>query len=220
MFVDGITEGNSVEALVSSVYERVRKVAARYHAQVRMVGFEDVVSVGMLAAVEAATQNLPLVKLPRSAKRAQAFKRSYLVRAAANRIINLYQAGDGDILGRSRLASKGIADYSDPLSLDMTLASGSSWYDILAFVDPVLPRDRNFAPLYDAIASLPGIYRQAICMRFGLCGYGMHRNCEIASVLQISCSAVGHRVTRGLAMLREHTELLSLIGVRDCEVAA
>lgn len=49
-------------------------------------------------------------------------------------------------------------------------------------------------------------------MRFGLCGYGAHRPCEIARALGISPKMAQSRMRYALARLREHTELLDLAG--------
>ena len=203
MFADGITDDNSVEALVLSVQGQVSGIASRYRSSLPGLGREDLMSIGMTRVVVAARLNLP-------SNGKVVNERAYLARAARFAIMEQYRRGRGDPMARPAKISP-----SPLVSLDAPLSSASdlSRYDVLAFVDPVLPsRGRSFAPLYDALDTLPEIYRQAICMRFGLCGYGAHRNCEIASLLQISQSAVSSRIQCGLAMLREHTELLDLVG--------
>lgn len=183
------------------------RIASRYSRPV--VGFdrEDLVSVGMAEVVKAACLDLPRL----SAERSLAQKRAYLVCAARHEIISEYRDGYADPLRRPVQANQSrIASLDAPFG-----DSDLSLYDVLAFVDPVLSGESNFAPLYDAIALLPEIYRVAVCMRFGLCGYGVHRNCEIASLLWISQSAVYSRIQRGLELLRGRKELRAMVGLEE-----
>lgn len=63
-----------------------------------------------------------------------------------------------------------------------------------------------------AIASLPDLSAQIVCMRLGLNDYTvMMRSCEIAPLLGISQGEEGKCFQRAKAMLREYTELLELV---------
>ncbi len=106
-----------------------------------------------------------------------------------------------------------LSDHYQIVSLDAPLAH-----------DPRLPlgdtistetftagESRDFSCLYAVLSTLPEIHAQAICMRFGLCGYGTHRLCDMARVLGVSEATVRGRLYRGLVALRKHTELLAQV---------
>lgn len=71
---------------------------------------------------------------------------------------------------------------------------------------------RDFSRLYAVLSALPVIHAQVIYMRFGFCGYGVHRPHEIARLLGISQQSERDRFHCAKAKLQKHPELLDLVG--------
>jgi len=205
--INSITEDSSVKALVESVRTSVSRIAHQYYRPGWSISHEDLLDVGMEEVVKAAVKNLPRTKFPRSRKKAYQRKRAYLLVAARRAIIRQYRDGAADLLKRpSKMC------FSPVLSLD---GETTSLYDEVAapnlFSTPS-SEDRDFSLLYEVLDSLPDHYREVVCMRFGLCGYGVHRPCEMARLLEVSRGAIRGRLRRALSELRKHTELLTLVG--------
>ncbi len=101
-----------------------------------------------------------------------------------------------------------FADYYHVESLDapLTRESDLSLYDMVAIDSSGDEENRDFSCLYAVLDSLPDIYREVVCMRFGLCGYAPHRHSEIARILGIPGSTVRNRFHDALRMLRNYAE--------------
>jgi RNA polymerase sigma factor (sigma-70 family) len=136
---------------------------------------------------------------------ASANPRAYLHRAIRSTIL--------DHIGAARSHKQTLADHYQIESLDARLTHDGdlSLYDLVGDATPVSSRDRDFSRLYTIINALPEIYRTALCMRFGLCGYGAHRPCEMARILGISQGVAKNRIYRAQAMLQEYAELRDLV---------
>lgn len=106
-----------------------------------------------------------------------------------------------------------LSDHYLIESLDAPLTSDSllSLQDVVMITPPQKGDDHDYSRLYALVGALPEIYREVICMRFGLCGYGVHRNCEVARHLGVPRQTATTRLYRGLAMLQQYTELLDLV---------
>jgi RNA polymerase sigma factor (sigma-70 family) len=183
-----------VDDLILSMIEPVRAMAHMYQRPQPGFGAEDLFSVGMVEVVSVAKAKFPTATVD---------LRPYLAQVARWTIIDQFLLGHGDPMRRPKKEADGFVI----LSLDMgedeeTLAS------ILPAPDHIPADARDFSLLYDAIERLPEKRRQAICMRFGLLGYGTHRNREIAALLGVPDRVVGSRIGRALASLRKHPELL------------
>jgi DNA-directed RNA polymerase specialized sigma24 family protein len=106
-----------------------------------------------------------------------------------------------------------LASRYQIVSLDALGSKDSdlSLYDLVEEATPAPSRDRDLSRLYTLINALPEIYRTPLCMRFGLCGYGVHQPCEIARILGIPRTRANNRICEAKAMLREYTELRDLV---------
>jgi RNA polymerase sigma factor (sigma-70 family) len=133
----------------------------------------------------------------------------YLQRAIRNTLLRYVGVIDPKA-GRKQT----LADHYQILSLDALISTDSnqSRYDITAdTASPTEGKTRPFSRLYDALSALPAIYRQAVSMRYGFCGYGVHRPCEIARILGIAEDTERSRFRSAKALLRKRTELLDLV---------
>ena len=132
--------------------------------------------------------------------------RAYLHRAIRSTILTYVGATNGGkqtLANHYRIMSLDAPQYTD---------SNQSFYDLLdTTLPPIEGEPPNYERLYAILDALPEIYRKVICMRFGLCGYGVHRPCEIAQILGISQKTEAYRFQHAKAMLRQYTELLDLV---------
>ena len=133
--------------------------------------------------------------------------RAYLHRAIRNAIFQY--------VGIAGTHKQTLADHYRIRSLDAPLRSDStrSLYSLIGHTVPHVEGDaRDYSCLYAILDALPSTSREVLCMRFGLCGYGVHRNCDIARLLGISQEAAKTRFQYAKTMLRQHIELLNLVG--------
>jgi len=198
-------EAPPIETLVLSVSERVASIAYRYSNNEAGSEQEDLYSIGMTEAIEAMSRYLPSLG-PLSQNK----QIGYLVVAARHRMVAHHRRGHSDIMCRPSQ----VRSAAPVLSLDGD-PDGFSLYNEVASPDllpTASPTGERFGLLYEILDTLPAHLREVVCMRYGLCGHGEHRPYEIAGVLKISQDVVNGRLRIALRQLRQHTELLSLVG--------
>ena len=170
----------------------LRNMAYRYHSD-----YDDLYQVAAEALLHAYT----------SAQRARD-PRAYLHRTIHYAILRH--------VGVASHRRQSLADHYAMVSLDAPLADYPTFslQDVISEPAPAASEDRDYAYLYACMGLLPDAYREAICMHFGLSGYGVERPRDIAGVLGVSRSAVYGRLYRALATLRKHSELIGLVRSR------
>ncbi len=133
---------------------------------------------------------------------------AYLHRAIRNAIL--------DYVGATRISHRKqtLADHYLIESLDAPLADDDdafSLQDIVSADTQESSEECDFSRLYAVLEALPKIYREVIYMHFGLCGYGVHRDSDIAAMLGVSHAVIRTRLCYAKAMLRQYRELLDLV---------
>ena len=143
--------------------------------------------------------------------------RAYLHRAIRNGVLRY--------IGATRIDKRvqTLADHYFIKSLDVSLASDDptfSLQDILSATTDTSLRSRDFSRLYAIISALPSIYREVLCMRFGLCDYSTHCPSDAARVLGILPDTERQRFRKAKDILRQHIELLDQVSSREKGVTA
>jgi RNA polymerase sigma factor (sigma-70 family) len=130
---------------------------------------------------------------------------AYIHRAIRNQIL-IYT-------GAATKRKQTLSDHYLIGSLDAPLAHNEAFslHNVTASAPYASSEERDFSRLYACIEALPAIYREVICMRFGLCGYGASRPCEIARLLGISQKVVDSRLRYAKKMLQQYSELIEIV---------
>src|SRR5262249_52030964 len=135
----------------------------------------------------------------------------------ARNALKMYsRAGKSDLLKRTWHARdhRPVLSLDDPIhdeDASISYADRLVAADLVAPGTPTLTRSPQFRALYECLQTLSSINREALCMRYGLCGYGEHEATEIAAILGISLRAAKARVEHGIEQLRKHPELLHVL---------
>jgi RNA polymerase sigma factor (sigma-70 family) len=186
----------TLDDLILSCSNVVKSMAWRFVKNKSSMDFEELYSIGMVAACEAATTVDLSVPEPEK----------YLCRAAHFRMIDAYEE------------SCGIT----PVSLDAPLPSHEFGISMVSLADviptPAAPATQTspsprVQALYAAIDRLTPRQRSVVVRRYGLENYGAHNRKEAAAALGMTLWAVKGMSCTGVKNLGRDEQLRKVVGV-------